>query len=111
MFNLKKKVGESINKEFYYGAKINKNIIDVYIGMGYLEARETNKKIGPSRNHEEILYLSEGQVKLEIKNEELIMSEGEVFYMPDGQRISISNLTDKKIHYMIAGGHTELHKH
>lgn len=111
IFNLKQKCQESKNNEFYYGAKLNKDIVDVYLGMGFLEPNESGKKIGPSRNHEEIFYLTEGEIKVETKKNELIMREGDIYYMKEGLKLRISNLTDKRIYYIIAGGHSKLHKH
>lgn len=111
IFNLKQKCQVSKNNEFYYGAKLNKDIVEVYLGMGFLEPNESGKKIGPSRNHEEIFYLAEGEINVETKEYELILREGEVFYMKEGFKLRISNLTNKRIYYMIAGGHSKLHKH
>ena len=42
--NLKEKCYESKKKEFFYGAKINKDIKDVYLGLGYLEPGESGRK-------------------------------------------------------------------
>ena len=110
-FNLKEKCEESKSKEFYYGAKINKQIKDVYFGIGYLEPDETKKKVGPGRNHEEILYIQEGQVQAEMKGETFILNEGELMFIPDGSKANLKNVSDKRCQFIIAGGHTKFHKH
>ena len=110
-FNLKEKCQEAKEKEFYYGAKLNKEIIDVYLGQGYLEPNETGRKIGPGRHHEEILYIMNGQVKVNLKEEEHILSAGELIFIPDNLKIILSNLSNERSYFMIAGGHTKLHRH
>lgn len=110
-FNLKEKCHEAKNKEFYYGAMLNRDIVDVYIGQGYLEPNESDKKIGPGRGHEEILYIMNGNVKVELKGEEHVLSEGEVIFIPEGLKATITNLNNERIYYIIAGGHPKPHKH
>ncbi len=111
VMNLKQKCDKSKGKECYYGAKINKAIKDVYLGMGYLESDSKERKIGPPRHHEEILYCNNGKIKIISKNEQLILNKGEVYFMPDGEKVKIKNLTHDRVYYTIAGGHTKLHKH
>jgi len=110
-FNLKENCINSRKKEFYYGAKFNKKIKDVYLGMGFLDPKEENRKVGPSRKHEEILLVVSGKIKIASKNAELILDEGEVYFMPDGQKIKLNNLTEQRSYFIIAGGHTKHHKH
>ena len=110
-FNLKDNYINSNKKEFYYGAKLNKKIKDVYLGMGFLEPKEGNRKVGPGKRHEEILLVENGKIKIISKNVELILDEGEVYFMPDGQKIKLNNLTEEKAYFIIAGGHTKHHKH
>lgn len=110
-FNLKKECIESGKKEFYYGAKLNKKIKDTYLGMGYLEPQEENRIIGPGRHHEEILCLLNGKIKISSNNEEETLREGEVYFMEDGTKIRLMNLTDIRAYFVIAGGHTKHHHH
>lgn len=110
-FNLKDNCINCGKKEFYYGAKLNKNIKDVYLGMGFLEPNEANRKVGPGRKHEEILLLINGKIQVVSKDEEIILNEGELYFMPDGQKIRLHNLTNEKCYFVIAGGHTKHHKH
>ncbi len=110
-FNLKKKCDDTKDGEFFYGAKINKDIVDVYMGVCSLEPGESNRKAGPGRGHEELFYLMEGQVKIKIKDEEIILNEGEVYFIPNGLKVKLTNITEKKIYFMIAGGHAKPHKH
>lgn len=109
--NLKERCLDSKNKEFYYGGKLNKDIKDVYLGMGVLEPDSKERKIGPPRHHEEILYCSNGKIEISDKVEKTILQEGEVYFMPDGKKIKIRNLSHKKVYYIIAGGHTKFHTH
>jgi ethanolamine utilization protein EutQ (cupin superfamily) len=110
-FNLKDRCIDCGKKEFYYGAKLNKDIKDVYLGMGFLESSEKNRKIGPGRRHEEILLLLNGEISVISKKEEITLKEGDVYFMPDGQKIRLNNLTDQKCYFVVAGGHTKHHRH
>jgi ethanolamine utilization protein EutQ (cupin superfamily) len=111
VINLKQKCDEAKNCEFYYGAKLNKDIKDVYLGMGYLEPDSKERKIGPPRHHEEILYCTNGRIEINRKGEQTILNEGEVYFMPNGKKIKVRNITDKRAYYIIAGGHTKPHSH
>ncbi|MBD3197700.1 MAG: hypothetical protein GF317_21790 [Candidatus Lokiarchaeota archaeon] len=111
MINIKEKCDNSKKKEFYYGAKINKKIKDAYLGMGYLEPNENNRKIGPGRRHEEILFILNGKLKLRGKSEEIILNEGDVYFLSDGNKIKLENLSESRSYFIIAGGHTKHHKH
>ena len=110
-FKLLEKCLASKKAEFYYGAKINKQIKDVYFGIGFLEPKEVKRKVGPGRGHEEILYLQEGRIKVSIENDSFILEEGELLHIPDKSKALLTNLVDKKSHFMIAGGHVKHHKH
>lgn len=111
IFNLKDQCENSKSKECYYGAKLNKAIEDCYIGYGILEPGEQNRKIGPGRGHEEILFILKGSAKIYTKEEEFPLQEGEVYHLGDGKKLRISNLTNDKIEFIIAGGHTKFHSH
>ena len=110
-FKLLEKCLDAKKSEFYYGAKINKQIKDVYFGIGFLEPGEEKRKIGPGRGHEEILYLQEGKIEVEIENNTLILNKGELLYIPDKSKVILKNLAEKKSQFMIAGGHVKYHKH
>ncbi|TFF96990.1 MAG: hypothetical protein EU547_05655 [Promethearchaeota archaeon] len=111
IINLKEECHKAKKKEFYYGAKLNKKIKDVYLGMGFLEPNSKERKIGPPRHHEEILYCSNGKLEIIQKGESIILNEGEVYFMSDGKKIKVRNSTDSKVYYIIAGGHTKFHSH
>lgn len=110
-FKLLEKCLDSKKAEFYYGAKINKQIKDVYLGIGFLEPKEENRKIGPGRGHEEILYLQAGKIEVIIENNPLILNEGELLYIPDKSKVILKNLAENKSQFIIAGGHVKQHKH
>ena len=111
IINLHEKCLESKCREFFYGAKINKDIKDVYLGLGYLEPGESGRKQGPGRGHEELLYAVDGQLEVMIKKEIFTLNEGEVYFIPDGSKVKLRNIVDKREHFMIAGGHTTPHRH
>jgi len=110
-FNLKKKCDESKKKEIFYGAMINHDIQDVYLGLCFLEAGEKNRDAGPPKGHEEILYALEGQIEVVIGEKKVIVNEGEVLFLPDGQKVKLNNLAPEKIYFVIAGGHPRPHSH
>ncbi|MHA1270569.1 MAG: hypothetical protein ACTSPY_12325 [Candidatus Helarchaeota archaeon] len=110
IFKLKEKCLETSNKEFFYGNIINKEIKDVYLGLGYLDNGE-HRSFSPGKGHEEIIYLLNGQMKIIMKETEYILNEGEAIYIPESIEITISNLVENRIFFVIAGGHTEKHAH
>ncbi|MBN1801184.1 MAG: hypothetical protein JW891_06725 [Candidatus Lokiarchaeota archaeon] len=110
-YNLKEKCECSKDKEFFYGAKVNKKIKDAYLGLCYLEPNETNRKAGPGKGHEEILFLLNGKIIIVSDGKEIILNEGEVFFIPNGKKILLSNLNDEKSYFIISGGHTRHHSH
>ena len=111
IFNLREKCHDSSKKEFFYGAKINREIKDVYLGLCYLEPGETGRKAGPGKGHEEILYLLKGQIQIEEEDKEISLNEGDAYFIPEGSYVSLKNLTKNKIYLIIAGGHPKPHKH
>ena len=111
VLNLKEKCNQSKDREFFYGAKINKAIKDVYLGLGYLESGESGRKQGPGNGHEELLYAVDGQLEITIKKEIFTLNEGEIYFIPDGSKVKLRNTLDKRVYFMIAGGHTTPHRH
>jgi len=111
IFNLNEKCLNSKKKEFYYGAKLNKNIKDVYLGVGFLEGGEKDLKIGPGRGHEEILYIVKGKAEVKFKDSQYLLNEGELIFLPDNLKARLSNLTRERCQFVIAGGHTKFHGH
>ncbi len=110
-FNLKEKVDSSKEKEFWYGAMVNKNIKDVYLGLGFLDQGESGRKGGPPHGHEEIIYVIKGKIEISTKESSTILNEGELLFLPDGTGITIKNLSEKRVQFIVAGGHTKHHKH
>lgn len=110
-FNLKKKCNEAPEKEFFYGALTNHAIKDAYLGLCYLDPEEQNRIIGPPKGHEEILLVLEGKIEIKVKDEVIIIDEGEVFYLPDGQKAQVKNLTAQRLYFVIAGGHPQEASH
>ena len=100
---------KSTNQEYYYGAMVNKNIKDVYMGYCFLKPKQ-RKKIGPGKGHEEIIMLIEGVMMFSSK-EDIMMKKGDAIHIPEGTTIEVENLTDKDIYFVIAGGHPVPHSH
>ena len=111
IINLQEKCLASKNKEFFYGAKLNKAIQDVYLGSCFLEPGESKRKVGPGKGHEEILFLTEGKIKISVKNDDVVLNAGEVYFIPDGSKALLENLTENRCYFIIAGGHTQRHSH
>ena len=110
-FNLREKCHDSRKGEFFYGARINKKIKDVYLGLCFLEPGESNRKSGPGKGHEELMYLTNGQIQIEIKDRQITLNEGEVYYISNGLKVKLKNLSDERVYFVIAGGHTKFHEH
>ncbi len=111
ILNLKEKCLASKKREFFYGAKINKAIQDVYLGLYFLEPGESKRKVGPGKGHEEILFLTAGQIQVSVNDDSIKLNEGEVYFIPDGSKALLKNLTKKRCQFVIAGGHTKRHSH
>jgi mannose-6-phosphate isomerase-like protein (cupin superfamily) len=109
-FRLKEKCLNSQNKEVFYGAILNKEIKDVYLGIGVLEPGESRTE-GPGKGHEEIFYVMEGQFKLIFKDTEIILNEGEAYFISEGTKVSVTNLSATKSYLIMAGGHPKAHSH
>ncbi|HUX99514.1 MAG TPA: cupin domain-containing protein [Candidatus Deferrimicrobium sp.] len=110
VFKLKEKCLKSQNKEVYYGAILNKEIQDVYLGMSILEPGESRTE-GPGKGHEEIFYVLEGQLKIIINDREIILNEGEAYFIPNGFKNTVTNLSSKRSYLIMAGGHPQAHSH
>ncbi|MFC1669600.1 cupin domain-containing protein [Spirochaetota bacterium] len=111
IFKLKEKCLESSDREIFYGAKINDKIQDVYLGMGFLEPGEVDRKEGPGKGHEEIIYILNGKVQIATDAVELILEEGSTYYIEDGLKITLKNMANERCYFIIAGGHTVHHSH
>ncbi|MFX0133740.1 MAG: hypothetical protein ACFFDN_08855 [Candidatus Hodarchaeota archaeon] len=108
--NLIERCEGSLKKEFYYGALMNKEIKDVYLGYAYLEPKE-NRDYITGENHEEIIMPLNGEMKLRISENEIILKKGDAYFLRDGLKLKIENLTDAKVSFVIAGGHPVPHSH
>ena len=53
----------------------------------------------------------DGQIEVTIKKEIFILNEGEIYFIPDGSKVKLRNVLDKRVQFMIAGGHTPPHRH
>ncbi len=107
LLNLKEKCHDSKHREFFYGVKVNKDIVDVYLGLCFLDPGEEGRKGGPGRGHEEISYVISGKLQMTMNNEDTVISEGEVYFIPDGTKVRLKNLSDDKTYFVISGGHVK----
>ena len=83
----------------------------MYLGIGYLEPKESDRKEGPGRRHEELIYSLDGTIQVQMNDKEIILEEGEILFIPDGLKVRLTNLSKNRCYFMIAGGHTKQHKH
>lgn len=110
-FNLKEKCESTSAQEFFYGAMVNHDIQDVYLGLCYLEPNESDRKTGPGKGHEEIFYLLEGEIEIILHDEKTVLKAGEVFHIPEGHKVKLTNLTSNRVYIVVAGGHPKQHSH
>ena len=108
--NLIKKCKNSTNKEFYYGALLNREIKDVYLGYGYLDPFKS-RVFGPGEGHEEIIMVLNGELNMKYPKNEIILKKGDAYFLKEGLKITIENSTDEQVFYVIAGGHPTPHMH
>lgn len=101
---------KSPKKEFYYGALLNDDIKDVYLGYAYLDPKEI-RDYTSGKNHEEIIMPLNGEMKLHINGIEVNLKKGDAFFLREGLNLKIENLTDEKVSFVIAGGHPTPHSH
>ncbi|MCO6450373.1 MAG: cupin domain-containing protein [Caldilineales bacterium] len=79
-----------------------------YMIYGRLAARETGRRLRPGKGREEILFVVNGQVRLEVTGyEELMCEAGTAISLPEGSDCWLSNTTGREVQYVIAGGFTE----
>ncbi len=76
-----------------------------------MEPDESGRIKGPGKKHEEILYLIDGQIQIETPIEKLTLHEGQAYFISDGLKVRLNNLTNKRCYFIIAGGHTVHHSH
>ena len=99
----------SRKKEFYYGALMNKDIKDVYLGYGLLDPNE-KREYGPGDHHEEIIMPLNGEIILHLADVK-ILKKGDAFFLKEGLKLKIENKTQEQVFFVIAGGHPVPHHH
>jgi len=108
--NLIENCMKSEKKEFYYGALMNREIKDVYLGYGYLDPNE-ERDFGPGENHEEIIMPINGEMVLSLPDSKISLKKGDAYFLKAGIKIKIGNLTNERLNFVIAGGHPVQHEH
>ncbi len=108
--NIIEECKKSPKKEFYYGALLNNDIKDVYLGYAYLDPKEI-RDYTSGEAHEEIIMPLNGIMKLKIDGIEVILKKGDAFFLREGLKLKIENTTEEEVAFIIAGGHPVPHSH
>lgn len=85
-------------------------MLTTYLIYGVLAPGETGRRIRPGKGREEILYLINGEARLEKGGRnplEIVCKGGSAVTLPEGSDCWLSNLTSRQVEYVIAGGFTE----
>lgn len=86
----------------------NAGMLTTYMIYGRLAARETGRRLQPGQGREEILFVVNGQVRLEVSGyEEVLCDGGTAISLPEGTDCWLSNTTPNAVQYVIAGGFTQ----
>ncbi len=79
-----------------------------YLVFGRMTPRETGRRIRPGQGREEIFFLINGRVRMLIAGgQELDIEAGTAVPLTEGTDCWMSNLTDRTVEYVVAGGFTE----
>ncbi|NOX61564.1 MAG: cupin domain-containing protein [Chloroflexi bacterium] len=105
IFNLKERVRGS--GEVAIGPS-EAGTLTTYLIYGRLTPRETGRRIRPGQGREEIFFLINGRVRMLLAGgNEVEIRAGSAVPLKEGTDCWLSNLTDKPVEYIVAGGFTE----
>jgi len=85
-------------------------MLTTYLIYGVLAPGETGRRLRPGRGREEILFLINGKARIEQSGRnsaEIVFEGGSAIPLPEGSDYWLSNLTSRRVEYVIAGGFTE----
>lgn len=82
--------------------------LTTYLVYGKLAPNEAGRRLRPGQGREEILYVINGRVRMEMSGlGEEVVDEGNAVPLPEGSDCWVSNITALTVQYVIAGGFTE----
>lgn len=105
IFNTKEDILNIKTGEFLIGSELTGSHA-CYLIYGVVEPEEKGRVIKPGKGHEEIVLIIKGKVKV-TGDWNGLLSEGQAIHLADDESLFFENLTDQKIIYVIAGGHSE----
>jgi mannose-6-phosphate isomerase-like protein (cupin superfamily) len=80
-----------------------------YMIYGVLQPGERDREVRPGEGHEEIMCAVTGPIVMHQDTEEIRLEEGHAVHVKEDQRFTISNPTDRRVVYIMAGGHCRPH--
>lgn len=75
-----------------------------YLVYGQLEAGEKNRLFRPGEGYEEILCAIDGPILMHTGRGDIVLPEGHAVHVKENESFSISNTSDKRVRYVMAGG-------
>jgi uncharacterized cupin superfamily protein len=90
-------------KEYCLGCE-DLNTHAVYIVYGRLSPNESKRELTPLKEHEAILYLIKGEIRVTSEGTDFTISSGEAFHINEGECVILENLSDIESVYLMAGG-------
>ncbi len=82
-----------------------------YLVYGILRQTDEERMVTPGKGHEEIFCLVSGEVVLRGDGESFTLKPGEAFHIRGQDALTMKNSGTGDAVYVIAGGHSEQHKH
>jgi hypothetical protein len=80
-----------------------------YLIYGLLQPGEGERLVKPGEGHEEILCAITGPVMMNTSAGEVVLAQGHAVHIKELEYFLISNLADKPVVYVMAGGHVGSH--
>ncbi len=77
-----------------------------YLIYGELGPQETGRKACPGHGHEEILLAVAGELEIHAADEKMVLHEGEAVHLVEEETFYLSNPSDSRAIYVMAGGHS-----
>jgi hypothetical protein len=82
-----------------------------YMIYGILEPGESGRVVRPGGGHEEILCAVSGSIILRRTAGDAVLEEGCAVHVTEDESFHISNPSDQRAVYIMAGGHSGHHHH
>ena len=76
---------------------------------GALQPGEGERLVRPGQGHEEILFAIDGPLVLHMNRGEMRLEQNHAAHIKEDESFHISNPSDKRVAYIMAGGHSRPH--